>query len=403
MPKMKVPFGTITITDSAKALVLEALEKRRVSTGKFVREFEEKFAALFGSKHAVAVSTGTDADTLALAVLHDLGARRGDEVIVPSLSFVATGNAVLHAGLTPRFVDINRDTLNLDPDRIRDAITERTRAIMPVHLMGKPADMDAIMHIAKEFGLVVVEDAAEAHAGSYRGKPLGTIGDMGAFSLYVAHIISTIEGGIIITDNEQYAEILLSLRAHGRGCKCVQCVLSTAQTYCDKRFNTPDGEDRRFSFERVGYSAKMNELEAAVGLGTLEKFDEIVAKRRANLLFAIEHFKEFAPYLSTITEEPWEKIGPHALPIIVNEEASFSRAQFSCYLEENGVETRTLFASMPTQCPGFAFLGYEPGEFPEAEYVGKNGLHIGVHHGLGIAEMEYAIDVIRQFLTRNQD
>ena len=133
---MKVPFGTININQRAKDLVNEVLDSGRVSNGKFVGEFEERFAKLVNAKEAIAVSSGTDADIIALAVLYDFGAQRGDEVIVPALSFVATGNAVLHAGFAPVFVDIERETLNIDPSKIEAAITSRTRAIMPVHLMG---------------------------------------------------------------------------------------------------------------------------------------------------------------------------------------------------------------------------------------------------------------------------
>ncbi len=400
--KVKVPFGTISIPEKSTELILKAIKSRRLSCGKYVREFEKKFAKIIGVKEAVAVSTGTDADILALAVLHDYGARRDDEVIVPALSFVATGSAVVHAGFRPVFVDIERQTLNINASQIEAAITEKTRAIMPVHLMGKPADMDRIMEIAAKYNLVVVEDAAEAHGALYKGKPAGSLGHMGAFSLYVAHIITTIEGGIVATDNEGYAETLISLRSHGRACKCLQCVLNLAQTYCPKRFDTPDGEDIRFSFERLGYSAKMNELEAAVGLGNLEFYDQIVNKRRGNLLYVLERFGKFSPYLATIKEEPWERIGPHAIPIVVQEEASFTRAQLTNYLEDHGIETRTLFASMPTQCPGFAYLGYRLGQFPNAEYLGKNGIHIGVHQDLGLKEMEFFLRTVEEFLTKYQ-
>jgi len=140
--KRHLPFGTMTVTPRARALAIEALDQKRISCGKLVREFEERFAAIVGCREAVAVSSGTDADILALAVMHDDGAQRGDEVIVPALSFVATGNAVIHAGFTPVFVDIERETLNLDVSKVEAAITDRTRAVMPVHLMGKPAAMD---------------------------------------------------------------------------------------------------------------------------------------------------------------------------------------------------------------------------------------------------------------------
>lgn len=398
MQKRTIPFGTITITDTAKRLINEAVADRRISCGKLVREFEERFASLVGTSEAVAVSTGTDADILALAVLHDFGAKRGDEVIVPALSFVATGNAVLHAGFTPVFVDIRRDTLNIDPDLIEAAITERTRAIMPVHLMGKPAEMDTINALAKKHGLLVVEDAAEAHGALYKGVPAGNLADLAAFSTYVAHIITTGEGGIVTTNNEEYGEILRSLRSHGRNCSCKHCILNQGASYCAKRFRGENGADVRFTFDRIGYSCKMNELEAAIGIGAMEIYHEILKKRHDNLIYVLERFDRFAPYLSTIEEEEHERIGPHAIPIVVNEEAPFTRDQLAKHLEQNGIETRTLFASMPTQCPGFAYLGYRTGQFPVAEYMGRHGLHIGVHQDLEIDDMQYVLDVIEGFL-----
>jgi dTDP-4-amino-4,6-dideoxygalactose transaminase len=306
---MRIPFGTMMVTAKARELINEALDSGRLSSGKYVREFEKKFAELVGAKEAVALSSGTDADALALAVLHDFGARRGDEVIVPALSFVATGNAVLQAGFKPVFVDIDKKTFNIDPDKIEAAITERTTAIMPVHLMGKPAEMDSINRLAKKHGLFVVEDAAEAHGAEYRGRKVGTLGDMAAYSLYVAHIISTVEGGIVTTDNEDFAEVLRSLRSHGRACKCKSCVLNKSSAYCEKRFKYQ--RDIRFFFERIGYSTKMNELEAAVGLGALDVYDDILRRRRENLLRMMADFKKFSPYLETFEELPYEKIGPH--------------------------------------------------------------------------------------------
>jgi dTDP-4-amino-4,6-dideoxygalactose transaminase len=395
---MKIPFGTISITQDSKDLVNRILNSGRVSSGKYVREFEEQFAELTGTKEAVAFSSGTDADALALAVLYDYGAERGDEIIVPALSFVATGNAVLQAGFKPVFVDVERKTLNIDPEQIEERITQKTRAIMPVHLMGKPARMDEINEIAKKHNLFVIEDAAEAHGAVYKGKNIGTIGDMAAYSLYLAHIITTIEGGIVTTDREDFAEILRSLRCHGRACKCKVCVVNTSSGYCRKRFE--HGRDIRFVFERIGYSCKMNEVEAAVGLGSLKMYEQIIDKRRHNLLTMIEKLGEFDEYISTIHEQDGERIGPHALPMIVNEGAPFSRNRFTDYLDKNGIDTRDLFASMPTQCPGFSFLGCKPGDFPNAEYIGDNGLHIGVHQDLTDEHIEYFIDTVRKFLQR---
>ncbi len=393
---MKIPFGTITITKESKDLVNKVLDSGRVSNGKYVREFEERFAHLTGTKEAVAVSSGTDADILALAVLYDFGAKREDEVIVPALSFVATGNAVLHAGFKPVFVDIERGTLNIDPLKIEKVITKKTRAIMPVHLMGKPAKMDIINNIAKKHDLFVIEDAAEAHGAVYKGKNVGQWGDMAAYSVYLAHIITTVEGGIVTTDKEEFAEILRSLRCHGRACKCKMCIVNTSNGYCSKRFK--HGRDIRFVFERVGYSSKMNELEAAIGIGSLKMYQDIIDKRRYNLLTMIKRFQEFDKYLFSIKQEKDELIGPHAFPIIVREDAPFTRNQFVDYYEKNGVDTRDLFASMPTQCPGFAYLGHKLGDFPNAEFMGNNGLHVGVHQDINDEHIDYLVEITRKFL-----
>jgi dTDP-4-amino-4,6-dideoxygalactose transaminase len=400
MEKIRYPFGTITITEWSKKLVQEILDSGRVSGGKYVREFEKQFAGLVGAKEAVALSSGTDADALALAVLYDRGAQRGDEIIIPALSFVATGNAVLQAGFKPVFVDVQRETLNINPKKIEKAVTNKTRAIMPVHLMGKPADMDPIMAIAKKHGLYVVEDAAEAQSAVYKGKNIGTIGNTGAFSLYIAHIISTIEGGIVTTNNMAYAELLRSLRCHGRACKCERCVLSSENQYCEKRFKYDT--DVRFIFERIGFSAKMNELEAAIGLGYLKIYPQIFKKRLANFKYIHKRFKQFGDKLATIHPAKHEEMAPYAFPVILKEGLSFKRDEMVAFLEKNGIDTRSLFLSMPTQCAGFKFLGHRLGEFPEAEFVADNGFHIGIHQDIGKKHIDYFIAMVSEFLERRK-
>jgi dTDP-4-amino-4,6-dideoxygalactose transaminase len=370
----KVPFGTVSITPRARQLINEALDSKWVTKGKYVHEFEERFAALFGMKHGVAVSSGTDADALACAALYDFGARRGDEVIVPALSFVATGNAVFQAGLTPVFVDVQRDSLNIDPALIEEKITPRTRAIMPVHLMGKPAAMDEICAIARRHNLRIIEDAAEAHGAEYKGRKIGAIGDMSCFSLYAAHIVTTIEGGMILTNCGQTAEALRSLRNHGMTGK--------------------------FTFSRIGFSSKMNELEAAVGLGNLDIFGQILETRRRNMLYLIDRFRRLDRYFITLKEEAHEKLGPHAFSIILREGLPFGKDEFVSYIESQGVDSRNLFYSMPTQCPSYAFLGHRIGDFPQAEYCSDQGTHIGIHQDIEISQLDYAAEVVEAYLRR---
>ena len=371
--KFKVPFGTVSITNDAHKLINQAIRTKWVTRGKYVQEFEERFAKLFGVKEAVAVSSGTDADALSCAVLYDFGAQRGDEIIVPALSFVATGNAVLQAGFHPVFVDVKRETLNIDPVKIEQAITPRTRAIMPVHLMGKPAAMDEILAIAKEHHLRVIEDAAEAHGAEYKGKKIGSLGDMAAFSLYAAHIITTIEGGIVVTNNHRIAEALRSLRNHGI--------------------------EGKFQFKRIGFSAKMNEIEAAVGIGNIKIFNKILSKRRRNLLYLIKKFRQFEEYFLTIQEEPHEKIGPHAFSIIVKEKAGFTKDEFVDFIEQAGIDSRNLFYSIPTQCESYAFLGKKLGDFPEAEYCSDHGTHIGIHQDIELDQLDYIEKTVKDFLA----
>jgi dTDP-4-amino-4,6-dideoxygalactose transaminase len=371
----KVPFGTVSVTARARELINQAIDSNWLTRGKYVQEFEERFAALFGVRHAVAVSSGTDADAICCAVLYDRGARRGDEVIVPASTFVATANAVFQAGLKPVFVDIDRKTLNMNPDIIEALITPRTKAIMPVHLMGKPAAMDEIMEITKRHELMVIEDAAEAHGAEYRGRNIGSIGDMSAYSLYAAHIVTSIEGGMITTNDAELANAARSLRNHGMVGK--------------------------FEFRRIGFSAKMNELEAAVGLGNIAIFHDILETRRRNLLYLIDQFRRFDEFFWTLKEESWEKIGPHAFSIVLKPSCCFSKDDFVRYLDERGIDSRNLFYSIPTQCPSYAFLGYQLGDFPEAEYCSDHGTHIGIHQDLKIPQLDYVVEVVSGFLKKH--
>jgi dTDP-4-amino-4,6-dideoxygalactose transaminase len=172
--------------------------------------------------------------------------------------------------------------------------------------------------------------------------------------------------------------------------------MSTGTERCSKRFK--DGVDIRFIFERVGYSAKMNELEAAVGLGNIKAWPGYLARRRENLLYLLENFRQFEPELLTFKEEKHEFIGPHAFPVLLGEKVPFSRDEFVDYLSRRGVDSRNMFLAMPTQCPGFEYLGYKLGQFPEAEYVGRQGLHIGLHQDLNLEHMKYFIKVVKDFI-----
>ncbi|ADN36152.1 Glutamine--scyllo-inositol transaminase [Methanolacinia petrolearia DSM 11571] len=373
---MRINFGDLVIGDTAKKYLQKAIDKNWVSEGDNVKQFEKEFAELFGYKYAIATSSGTDADIVACSSLYDFGANRGDEIIVPSLCFVAAANSILAAGFIPKFVDVELETLNIDPLKIEEAITEKTRAIMVVHTMGKPCEMDTILKIAQKHNLKVIEDACEAHGATYKGKVVGTIGDMGAFSFYTAHQIICGEGGMVATNDEKIADVVRSVKSHGR----------------------PVG-NLYFDFQRVGYNSKMNDLEAALGLEGIETFKGFFTTRKNNLYRLLDLTKELSEYFYFIKEEDYEKISPHAFPLVLKDEKS-DRDQLYKYLESNGIQCKTLFGSLPTQHTVYKFLNYKFGDFPVSEYIGQNGLHFGMHQYLSDDDLVFISDTLIKYFNK---
>jgi len=366
-------FGDLKIGDTARKYVQAALDRNWISEGENVREFERKFASQFGYKYAIAASSGTDADMVSCASLYEFGANRGDEIIVPALSFVATANSILAAGFTPKFVDIKVETLNLDPSRIEEAITDKTRAIMVVHTMGKPCEMDAILEITRAHNLKIIEDSCEAHGATYNSRVIGTIGDMGTFSFYAAHVVVAGEGGMIVTNSDEIAEILRSVKSHGR----------------------PFGSIY-FDFQRVGFNSRMNELTAAIGLEGLEYFDETFTKRRGNLHKLLELTAGLSEYLYFLKEEEHEKVSAHAFPLVLRNR-KYDRDKLYQFLESKDIQCKTLFGSLPTQHQAFRFMDYKFGQFPSSEYVGENGLHFGIHQYLTDDDLVYISDTLKSY------
>lgn len=370
---MRIKFGDLVIGDIAKDRIKKALDKNWVTEGANVKEFEEKFARQFGYKNAIATSSGTDACVASLSSLYEFGAKRGDEIIVPATTFVATANAVLAAGFVPKFVDIEVETLNINPRKIEEKITDKTKAIMPVHLMGKPCEMDTILKIAKRHDLNVIEDSCEAHGAKYKDKYIGTIGDMGTFSFYVAHLVICGEGGMVVTDNDEIARVLRSVKTHGR---------PTGSIY--------------FDFQRFGLNLRMNDLTAAIGIEGISYFDETFNKRKENIYTLLDLTKDLSDFVYFIKEEKHERVCPHAFPLVLKD-TKYNRDKFYKYLESKGIQTKTLFGSLPTQHGGFKFLGYKKGEFPAAEYVGENGLHFGTHQYLTDDDLNFISDVLHKY------
>ena len=370
---MRISFGELRVGEIARSRIEAALAKNWVSEGPNVDEFERDFASLFGYRHSIAVSSGTSADIVACAVAYGRGAQRGDEIIVPACAFVAVANSVLAAGFKPVFVDVDLATLNIDPARIEDAITPRTRAIMVVHNMGRPCEMDTIAEIARRRDLLLIEDACEAHGATYKGRVVGTLGHLGTFSFYAAHLICCGEGGMVVTAHDDLERLVRSVKSHGRPYREIF-----------------------FDFQRFGINAKMNDLEAALGIEGVAGFPGVFEQRKRNLERLLELTRDLEPYASFICEAPHERVAPHAFPLVLRDPALDAGA-LRRHLEAHSIQTKTLFGSLPTQHPAFAFLGHKPGDFPNAEYLGQNGLHFGCHQHLSGDDLEYCSEVLHGY------
>jgi perosamine synthetase len=332
--------------------VLECIDTNWVSSlGTFVSAFEDAFAAFCGVRHAVATNSGTAALHLALAAL---GIGPGDEVIVPSLTFVATANAVRYCGAVPVLADSDPLTLNIDPDDARACITERTAAIVPVHLFGQTADMDPLLALAREYDLFVVEDACEAHGARYKGRRAGALGHCAAFSFYGNKIITTGEGGMITTDDAALAETMRLYRGQGMD------------------------PDRRYWFPVVGYNYRMTNIAAAIGLAQLERIDHHLAARRR---VAAVYEQALAPLADRI-ERPhvadWAEHAYWMYTIAIGDAAPARRDDVAAALAANGIETRPVFHPMH-RLPPYA---EDARRFPNAERASARGLCLPTHAGL---------------------
>lgn len=394
----KIGVGYASVTDIEKQYVMDALDHERLSQGKYVSEFEKKFANAHNQKYGVMCNSGTSALHLALETLKETEQwDENTEVLCPAITFIATSNAVLHAGMKVVFVDVEPDTYNMNPNEIEKHITVHTKCIIPVHTFGMPCKMDQIMKIAQKYSLKVIEDCAEAHFARINNIPVGSFGDITCFSTYVAHTITTGTGGVVCTSNREYMEILRSLVAHGRACTCERCLASDGKTVCPKRMQTE--LDRRFMFVRIGYSYRVGEIEGALGLAQLERKDEIMEKRHENakkLIYGLEKYE----HLIQLPRHPENIEHTYMMfPIVIKKESGIEKREFIQYLESKNIETRPML-SLLNQPIYIKLFGNIEKEYPVAEYIDNYGFYIGCHHGMKQEEVKRLMDVISEFLQQ---
>jgi len=366
----RIEFGELVIGDVARKNLMHVCDTNWASGGPKVKQLEQEWSEIFGYKRSVAMSSGTDAVINACLALYDLnGATRGDEVIVPALSFIATSNAVRAAGLTPVFVDVKRETLNIDESKIEEAITPKTVAIMPVHTMGRPAEMDVICDLAERYSLVVIEDACESHGATYKDRVIGHWGDMSVYSYYIAHLVCCGEGGMVSANDDYVADLLASCRSHGRPFNSIY-----------------------FDHQRVGYNSKMNDLEASIGLEAIGVFWETFNTRHATMKRMRAAAKGYEDVAFFSEEDEGNRNCPHGFSITCKEAGKIDLVKQ--VFDKYNIHHKRNFGCIPTQHGAFEDMGYSLGDFPESEWVGDNGIHIGCHQHLSeddIQRIELAI------------
>lgn len=362
-----IPVCEPTLGGNELKYVTQAVETNWISSaGSFIRDFEARFAAHCGTKYGIACANGTVAMHLAMATL---GLEPDDEVIIPTFTMIATANAVTYCGARPVLVDMEPTYWQMDINQVEAKITPRTKAIVPVHIYGHPTDMDALMALAQRHGLMVIEDAAEAHGAEYKGRRTGGLGDAAGFSFYGNKIITTGEGGMVTTDNREIAKLAWNLRDHAFS------------------------HERHFWHKFVGFNYRMTNLQAAVGLAQVEQLDKFVAARRQH---ALEYNCRLhgIPGISTPQEAPWAKNVYWMYGITVNEkEYGMNRDALRRVLAENGVETRTFF--IPMHCQPVYWKQFKGERYPVAEELCQRGFYLPSASSLSIEEIEYVTAIIR--------
>ena len=365
--KRSIPISAPALVGNEKAYVLDCLNSTWISSsGPYVTRFEAAFAEFCDVKHAISCCNGTVALHLALLAL---GVCPGDEVIVPTLTFVATANSVVYCGARPVFVDSEPETWNLDATLISDRITPRTKGIIVVHLYGHPVDMDPVLALARKHGLFVIEDAAEAHGAEYKSRRVGSMVDVATFSFYGNKIITTGEGGMVITGDDALAARVRQLKGQGMD------------------------SNRRYWFPVIGYNYRMTNVAAAIGLAQLEKIDWHIARRR-EIANQYAHHLGGLPGFTLQPEKPWARNVYWMTSVVLDGQIRDSREAVMARLAKVGIETRPFFYPMHT-LPMYQDLARKQ-HFPIADYLAARGLNLPSSSTLTEKEVVFVCDQLRQ-------
>ena len=384
---LSVPlYGAEEVNDAMTVLL-----SQRVTMGPRVQRFEEEFARSVGTGHAVMVNSGSSANLLAVSSLTaqvtPQGLYPGDEVIVPAVTWPTTITPIIQNGCVPVFVDIDPATLNMQTDQLEKAWSPRTRAVFVVHLLGNPVDMEPVMEFARNRDLWVIEDTCESLGTTIGDEQTGSIGHIGTYSFYFSHHITTIEGGMLVTDDARVADLARSMRAHG---------WTRGLTNRDELETASPWIDPRFLFVHIGYNLRPMELQAAFGLAQLKRLEEFNDARRANAMRLLADLSDLSDELSFVTEQPGGRSTWFGFAVITKD--AETRKALSKHLEAAKIETRPLVAGNLAVQPAFRDSPHRAvGSLHNASSIGQRTLYIGNHPDLDDARLRHIAETFGSF------
>jgi CDP-6-deoxy-D-xylo-4-hexulose-3-dehydrase len=394
--KTKISIASPTYGFAEVNEALDSLLSTWVTMGKKVKKFENSFARYIGSKYSVMVNSGSSANLLALSILTNpkfsKRIKLGSEVLTPAVTWATTIFPIANVNLVPSFIDVDLENFNLDVDKLRKSITKKTKAILLVHLLGNPANMKEIIDIAKEYNLFVIEDSCEAHGAEFNNKKIGSFGDISTFSFFLSHHISTIEGGMLLTKNEEIFELAKAMRAFG----WIRDQKNKKQTA-----KKNPKLDPRFLFDNLGYNIRPTEIQGSFGIHQIKKLEKFIKIRTNNANFWNKKLEKFSNYLLLHSERPNTRHVWFAYPITVRSSSPFSRNQLVNFLEKKNIETRPIMASDITQQPAIKLIKKKINKpLTNSKFIHSNSFFIGVHQGIGKSQRNYVVSVFDEFMKR---
>ncbi len=399
-----VPVSGKVIDGGDLSTVVDSVLDSWFTTGRFAEQFERKLARFVGVRHALLVNSGSSANLLAVSALTSskLGARRlspGDEVITVAAGFPTTINPIFQNGLVPVFLDVTLPSYEIDVTQLEAALSTKTKAVFVAHTLGNVFDLDAVTAFVKKHNLWLIEDCCDALGSTWKGRPVGTFGDIATVSFYPAHHITMGEGGAVLTDQPNLKVLIESFRDWGRDCWCDPGKENT----CGKRFDwqlgkLPCGYDHKYTYSHIGYNLKATDMQAALGCSQIEKLPHFIDRRKQNFRYLSAALEPLGEFLQLPQATPGSDPSWFGFPIGVRKDAPFTRQQLIAVLESRKIATRLLFGGNLLRQPAYQDRAYRTvGDLPNSDYVMNNVFWIGVYPGLTAPMLDYVAETMHAF------